>query len=129
MAIITIYSLFGDDVRQLAFTLPADIYFYGITLACMFFFTLEIVLSSLVKENYFLGFYFWLDIIATASLIFDLGWIQNLISGYGANGSTTASTSVNKASKGARASTQASRVTRVIRLVRLIRIVKLYKTA
>lgn len=83
MTLITIYSLFGDDVRQLAFTKEADYVFYIITIICMFFFALEIVLSSISKEGYFLGFYFWLDLIATASLIFDIGWVMDSISGTG----------------------------------------------
>jgi len=28
-----------------------------------------------------MGFYFWLDIIATVSLIFDIGWIWDEITG------------------------------------------------
>jgi len=31
------------------------------------------------KPGYFLGFFFWLDIISTLSLIFDIGWISNAI--------------------------------------------------
>lgn len=79
MAIITIYSLFADDIRQLAFTRAADPVFWSLTCLCFFFFTLEIILSSIALDDYFLSFYFFLDIIATASLIFDIGWLWNLI--------------------------------------------------
>jgi hypothetical protein len=47
----------------------------------MAFFLVEIVLASLAKEDYFLGFYFWLDLIATISLIFDIGWLYDLMLG------------------------------------------------
>jgi len=47
----------------------------------MGFFSLEIVLASLVKEDYFFGFYFFLDLIATLSLITDIGWIWDEIIG------------------------------------------------
>jgi len=34
-------------------------------------------LSSLAIDGYLFGFYFWLDLIATVSLISDIGWIWN----------------------------------------------------
>ena len=86
-------------------------------------------MSSFVKEGYFLGFYFWLDLVATASMIFDIGWLWDYINGYGAGTNPARAASRTKASRGARVGTKAGRVTRVIRLIRLIRIVKLYKTA
>ena len=83
MTVVTIYALFGDDVRQLAFHKSADTVFYGLTIAAMSLFMLEILLASIAKENYFLGFYFWLDLIATVSLIFDIGWFWDAILGTG----------------------------------------------
>ena len=50
-------------------------------LACLIFFTLEIILASIAKKDYFIGFYFWLDIIATLSLIPDIGWFWDPIIG------------------------------------------------
>jgi len=47
----------------------------------MIFFFIELFLSSIAKEGYFLGFYFWLDLIASLSLITDIGWIWNPILG------------------------------------------------
>ncbi len=58
-----------------------DDYFYMMTFVSMIFFALELVLASISKENYFLGFYFWLDLVATVSLITDIGWIWNEIMG------------------------------------------------
>jgi len=40
---------------------------------------LKLILASIAKEDYFLGFYFWLDLVATVSLIFDIGWFWDLI--------------------------------------------------
>jgi hypothetical protein len=45
------------------------------------FFLIEVIMSSLAKDDYFLGFYFWLDLIATISLITDIGWIWDKILG------------------------------------------------
>ena len=88
MAILTVYALFGDDVKTVAFQKSADNVFYGITIFCLFFFTLELVVASIVKPDYFLGFYFWLDLIATASLIFDIGFIWDSITLGGSDASS-----------------------------------------
>jgi hypothetical protein len=130
MTIVTVYSLFSDDVRQLGFTKPADNTFYGLTSAAFALFSIEMILACICKDEYFLGFYFWLDLISTLSLLTDIGWIMNYV--YGSNGSASnaqQAAKLAKASRGARIGTKAGRVARVIRLVRLIRIVKLYKTA
>lgn len=132
MTIVTIYSLFGDDVRQLAFTVEADDVFNSLTTAAFFFFTLEIVLACVAKDEYFLGFYFWLDVVSTVSLITDIGWIMNAMMGTGSDTSASSAKQAAKlarAGRGTRIGTKAGRVARVIRLIRLVRIVKLYKTA
>ena len=81
MTVITVYALFGDDCRFLFFSTSADDVFFGISLGCLTFFFLEILMSSLSKEGYFLGFYFWLDMVATLSLVTDIGWIMDPLAG------------------------------------------------
>lgn len=81
MTVITVYVLFGDDVRLVAFKKGADDYFFAFTAACFFFFTVEVVSASFATEGYFLSFYFWLDLLATISLVFDIGWIWDEIVG------------------------------------------------
>ena len=49
MTIITIYALFFDDIRMIAFTLADDDIFFGITLFAMIAFTLELILSCIAK--------------------------------------------------------------------------------
>lgn len=44
---------------------------------------IELILGSIAKEDYFLGFYFWLDLVSTVSLIFDIGWFWDAILGTG----------------------------------------------
>ncbi len=133
MAVITVYCLFCDDVRQIAFYGNADPVFYVLTIISFFMFTLEIVISCIVRDDYWLGFYFWLDIISTVSLIFDIGWIMDLIVGVGqtsSNGNNVQqATKMARAGRGARIGTRAARLARIIRLIRLLRIVKLYKSA
>ena len=81
MTVITIYSLFFDDIRASALTLRADLTFYIVSFICMIFFLVEIILSSVSKEEYFLHFFFWLDIVSTISMIPDVGFIWDPIVG------------------------------------------------
>lgn len=71
----TIYALFADDIRTLCFTKKYDSAVDSIMLACMIFFILEVVIISLFQEGYFLGFYFWLDLASTISLITDISFL------------------------------------------------------
>lgn len=130
MTIVTIYSLFSDDVRNLAFTLDADNTFNVLTTLSLILFSIELIMACFCKDEYFMGFYFWLDLISTASLITDIGWIMDQVYGTGGSaGNAQQAAKLAKASRGARIGTKAGRIARVIRLIRLIRIVKLYKTA
>ena len=75
ITIITIYALFFDDIRLIAFQKKDDDIFYGITTFVMACFIVEIILASYAKPHYFNSFFFWLDVVATISLITDIGWI------------------------------------------------------
>ena len=94
-------------------------------------FGVELILASIGKPDYFNSFFFWLDLISTLSLITDIKFIWDPITGGGqGEGDDSAdAASLARASRGARIGTKAGRMTRVIRLIRLIRIVKLYKSA
>ena len=75
----------------------------------MLVFLSEVVLESIGSENYLLGFYFWLDLIASVSMITDIGWIWNRIIGVqsvDAEDLGRAST-LARASKGAKMGTRA----------------------
>lgn len=79
MTVLTLYALFGDDIRVLSTDANGDQYFWGASFACLVAFTLELLVASFSKEDYLLGFFFWLDLISTASIVFDINWINNLI--------------------------------------------------
>jgi len=89
MTIITIYSLFGDDVKALAFDIRADSVFSALSIFCLICFSIEIIFASFVKDDYVLGFYFWLDLIATVSLITDINDVMNAMMGVSDSGSVT----------------------------------------
>lgn len=44
-------------------------------------FTIDLIFSSVAIKGYFLGFYFWLDLVATVSLLTDITWIWYQIIG------------------------------------------------
>ena len=44
-------------------------------LACFFLFTLEILINSVVVDDFKYSFFFYLDIIATLSIVFDIPYL------------------------------------------------------
>ena len=83
MSLLTIYTLFFDDIRTLSIEKSYDNIFFGITAFCFALFTFEIILTSTCKEVYFLTFFFWLDIVSTISMISDIGWVWDSVTGEG----------------------------------------------
>ena len=130
--IITLYALFGDDCKLAFFPKSADFTFNLITTLVLVLFVVEITINALSQESYFNSFYFWLDVISTVSLITDITWIWDQITGqtedYEANDADQAG-QLARAGRGARLGTRAGRIARVIRLIRLIRIGRLWKQA
>jgi hypothetical protein len=74
MTIITVYALFGDDLRLASAPASADGTFYNISFSVLVIFLLELLLNCLARPNYVGSFYFWLDLISSTSLIVDIGW-------------------------------------------------------
>lgn len=126
MTMITLYALFGDDIRILVTDKNGDPYFWVVNILAMAAFLGEIIVSSLVKKDYWLGFFFWLDVISTLSLVLDIGWISNEL--FGSSGSEGAANAAALARAG-RASRVGTKAGRIVRIVRLIRLIKLYKHA
>lgn len=106
MSLVTVYALYGDDVRKLAFPPSADITFLAFSSIAFAFFAMEITLLCWCRDKYLklpnfeaarkllkgfamresigswckalgktleLGsFYFWLDLISTLSMAFEV---------------------------------------------------------
>eukprot|EP00605_Chrysophyceae_sp_TOSAG23-4_P002664 GSChrysophyteH1.ASY1.ANO1.2940.1 assembled CDS len=125
MAIVTIWALFSDDLRTAAAPKSADDAFIGIISLAFFLFILEILAASFCKDDYlhfirrskFGSFYFWSDVIATLSLIFEIPW----------TGADLGADDLNRAGDPANTGARASKTIRLVRMVRLVRLVKLYK--
>ncbi|KAF4717950.1 Ion transport protein, partial [Perkinsus olseni] len=125
-SIITIYALFGDDIRVSSTSQSADTTFDVLTSISLVIFVIEVTAASVGKEGYIWSFFFFLDSLSTASLILDLTFVAEALFG-GGGGSSDAR--VARAGRASRAGTRAGRVVRIIRLIRLLRIIKLYKAA
>ena len=123
MSFVTLYTLFFDDIRVLCIEKKNDGIFFVITTVCFFLFLIEILAGSLCRHPYFLTFFFWLDLVSTLSMLPDIGWFWDLVTGDETSINATNATQLAKTSRAGRV----TRIIRVIRLIRLIRIVKLYK--
>lgn len=123
ISVLTIYSLFFDDFRTAFFEPSTDLVFDSIGLTIMTIFVLEIVLSSFIIDGYFLSFFFFLDVISTASIIFDVNFLSDIIF------STNNTSSISQLAAQSKASRAATRAVRIVKLVRIIRIIKVYKNA
>lgn len=78
MTIVTLWALFGDDIRILTAPKEADEAFWIVNIIAMCLFGIELILQSFAIPGYFFGFFFWLDLVATVSLIFDIGYFNIL---------------------------------------------------
>jgi len=124
MTVITIYSLFFDDIRIVAFPKSADNVFFGLTLFSFTAYCIEIILAGIAIDGYFNSFFFWLDVVSTITMLPDCGWIWYPIMQQGSALLTTGKTTdIAKTTR----SSRVTRIIRIIRLMRLFRIVKLYK--
>ena len=129
MTVVVIYALFGDDVRQITVEPDDDMYYYTATSICLGLFSIEILLTCYCEKGYTWSFFFWLDVVSTASQVFDIGWLSNIILQTEDNEQATSTGQLARAARTSRIGTKAAKITRIIRLIRLIRIVKLYKAA
>jgi hypothetical protein len=86
MAIFTLFALVGDDIRLASTEKSADVFFTIGLMICLILFTLEILGSSVAVDDYKYSFFFYLDIIATLSIIADVNFLLNaLISVWGSS--------------------------------------------
>ena len=88
MSIVTLYALIGVSYQSLILTLivqddirlwvprkPTDPIFFSLMLFCLFLFSFEILINSVVVDEFKYSFFFYLDIIATLSIIFDIPYL------------------------------------------------------
>lgn len=79
MTMTTLFALFGDDFRLWFCNKWVDPYFYGLLCAAFVIFGAELLLNSCVLDDFKYSFFFWLDLVATLSLIVDIEWLVELV--------------------------------------------------
>lgn len=82
-AALTIWVVFGDDLKLAILPPEADIVVESLIIISLGFFLLEITASSLARPRFFLSFYFWLDLFATLSLFLEFPMIRRTVLGQG----------------------------------------------
>ena len=81
MSIVTFYTLFFDDLRILFLPKSADLYMDTLTLIAMALYLVELALGVLVIDQYFMSFYFWVDLVSLLSMLPDVSFIIEGIEG------------------------------------------------
>lgn len=129
MTFLTLFALFGDDFRLWFFNSGSDPYFFGVLTVSLVLFALEILINAAVLDDFKYSFFFWLDIIATLSLIPDIDYcVDFLYSLLGIPGSLSAADVVPGVYVSASGGNEKlTKIVKSLRLIRLIRIIKLYK--
>jgi class 3 adenylate cyclase len=137
-----IWSIFNDDIKVSSFDSRVDERFMILISVIFLFFAVEIALQCIGTIGYFQfpppydpeatrydkfkrvfqygSFFFWLDIISTLSLLFEMEWVT----GGGLNAAFGSGTNIATASK---SGAKAGKVIRIVRMIRLVRLVKLFK--
>ena len=121
MTVVTFYALFMDDIRYLWMPKSADETVDICTIICMSLYLIELFLGIIAVENYFLSFYFWVDLISLLSMIPDISFLLEEIEG-GIGGAGDGA----DVAKTGRA-TRVIKIIRIVRLIRLLRVMKIYK--
>jgi hypothetical protein len=75
MTLCTLFALFTNDVQAAFLPSQTDETFNNIQALLLFIFSIEIFMTFLAKKEYRNSFFFWLDVIATVSLIQDVDWM------------------------------------------------------
>ena len=110
-------------------TKKADPLFFTLLTISFFLFTLEILVTSVVNDDYKYSFFFNLDIIATLSLVSDIPWMLEFVKMLIGGSPTSESVNVVPGVWFSEniVTNKLQQVFKSLRLIRLIRIIKLYK--
>jgi len=102
----------------------------GILFIVMVLFFVELILLSAVDATYFLSFFFFMDIIGTVTMIFDISFMygqdHSKVRDYTAGGGSgaTGTAMLLRATRAARVGARAGRLSRVLRMLRFLPFLK-----
>jgi class 3 adenylate cyclase len=116
--VLTVYALYASDcLAATEDSMGSDGVLDIFTFIVSILFTAETALNAWVWEGYFLGIFFWLDVIATISMYGEVSFIRTLLFGDGG--------SIARAGRAARVGTRVGRILRLVRLVRVVRLLRI----
>jgi hypothetical protein len=111
-------------------TKKVDPYFYSGLVISLFLFSIELLVQSCVVDDFKYSFFFWLDFIATLSLVPDIYWILDFLAILIHIDPSIYSMDVKPGIPLSESNnSNITKVIRSFRLIRLIRIIKLYNYA
>jgi hypothetical protein len=131
MALVTLFALFGDEIKQGLTGKPADFWFdLALAISILLFIT-ELLINSCISDDFKWSFFFWLDIIATLSLLPDVAFILDFLQGLLGMDRYSQSNDVVQGALSVpdTGNDKLGKIIKSLRLIRLIRIIKLYKYA
>ncbi|KAJ1633222.1 hypothetical protein T492DRAFT_867186 [Pavlovales sp. CCMP2436] len=134
MLLATFYVLFATDIRLAVTEVAADVGFESLYILAFSLFGAELVLCSWAKEGYWLSFFWWLDLVATLSLVLDISFFWDPIGAAitsvadnGPSATDNGAAVASHVSQSARAGSRAGRVVRMVKLLRLFRFAKVQR--
>lgn len=157
MGMLTVLALFGDDIRVLVIQKDADQGWSVLTLLILIIFGVEWAGNSTFQRNYFMSLFFFLDLMATLSLIPDIHWVGddfygvagyhdtaatvcepgwpedteqngNLVMELNDQDGTAAETAaIARTGRSARIGARAARIVRIMRLCRVLRVFRMMR--
>ena len=120
-----VFALFASDMLLVTTAPPASIEGIEWSLFVVFvWFWLELFMITSIERQYLFSFYFWMDLVGTLSIVFDISWMSEGI--YEALGmETSGQATVLRATRAARIGGRAGRLMRLVRIVRMLKFFRL----
>jgi hypothetical protein len=126
LILLTVWSLFADELKLLLTTKESDKAFSISIIIVQLVFLTDLIASCVFFEAYRLGFYFWIDLLSIITMLLDIHWFYDIILENISTNSTFPKDEILR-SNNAKVGSRAIRILRIIRLLRIIRISKFYK--
>ena len=126
--IIVLIALFANDFKYVFFHADTDSVFDGIYIFILIIFMVETIISVFIIDYYIFGFYFWIDIISTMSMILEMDIVlKPIVSSFTFLSSSEGENDNNLFQYSKASNARVVIVITVLRIIRLARIIKIYK--
>jgi len=129
MAMVTIFALVGAEAKQGLLSKEADLWFNIALTLSLVLFSVEILVNSCVVDEFKYSFFFWLDIVATLSLIPDIDFLLDFLQIVLGSARDNQKEDVSPGEIVIQGNDlgKLTKIVKSLRLIRLVRIIKLYK--